>query len=214
MSVAVVSCLYGDTFSRFAREWAEHIHALDPAADEVIVASDRDRLIPGSKVVVSDCPWRYPQAWYLKEAICFAASDWVWICDIDDRAMPDALKDLDDIDADVWQMGFHRSDGETYLPPPMNGWEFIQSDRNVFTAGSAFRVTAFWRAGGMADVALQDWSLWRRLALSGARFASSSRPHYWYQRHNETRGATELTLDRRPEHLEEMFRAEVHTAAA
>lgn len=214
VSVTVVSCVYGNAYDHFIAEWAESVATLSPRPDEVIVASDRDRLIPHARVVVSDCPWQHPQAWHLREAIEYASSDWIWQLDIDDRAMPDALDGLDDVAAAVWQMGFLRSDGEVYCPPDITGDEFLASERNVFTAGSAFRTTWFWRAGGFADVALQDWLLWRRMAKAGAWFRSSGRTHYYYQRHEGTRGATELGMEHRAEHLAEMLLAETEGVVA
>jgi hypothetical protein len=90
----------------------------------------------------------------------------------------------------------------------------MMSARNVFTAGSAVRVTDYWKAGGFADVALQDWSLWRRMALAGVTFNASGRAHYNYMRHPGTRGAVELTLDVRDAHMAEMVAAEERCAVA
>lgn len=193
MSVTVVSCVYGTRFWGFVERWWDAVEKLDPAPDDV-------RLVKGG-----ECPWRHPQAYYLNQAIAESGTEWVWIVDIDDIAHPDALAGLDDVDADVWQMGFDRSDGETYVPPPLSNGEYLASPRNVYVAGSAIRVEAFRAVGGFRDVALQDWDLWRRLAVHGARFQSSGRTHFRYMRHALTRGATELTMDRRGEHLEEML---------
>lgn len=205
MSVTVITCAYGTRYGRFIPNWCETIAKLDPKPDKVIVATDEMYLCPGADIVkVSDCPWEYPQAFYLSAAVAIARTEWVWIVDIDDYAMPDALQGLEDVDADVWQMGFKRSDGETYVVPQLSNTEYLASDRNVYTAGSAFRVKAFRDCGGFPDVALQDWALWRRMAANGARIVSSGRTHYHYMRHAYTRGETELTLDHRAAHLAEM----------
>lgn len=209
MTVTVVSCVYGSHYRRFVKRWAEAVAALDPTPDAVVVATDGSIDIPGARVVESFCHWRYPQAWYLQQAISAAQTDWVWIVDIDDLAFPDGLDGLDAVAADVWQLGFERSDGEVYIPPRLSAAEFLASDRNVYVAASMIRTDIFREVAGFADVALQDWALWRRLARHGATVEPSARTHFGYMRHPRSRGATELTLDVRADHLAEMMEAEL-----
>jgi hypothetical protein len=194
VTVTVVSCAYGVNHRMFIPRWQQAISNLRPAADDVIIVTDKD----------TACFWRHPQAFYLNTAIAAAETDWVWIADIDDLAFPDALAGLEDVDADVWQMGFKRSDGESYVPPQITNAEYLASEQNVYVGTSAIRVEAFRDVGGFRDVALQDWDIWRRLAVNGARFQSSGRTHFSYMLHRYSRGETELTLDRRPDHLAEM----------
>ncbi len=201
MSVTVVSCVYGGMYGAFRPRWESAIAALDPEPDAVLVMTDEWH----------KSTWKHPQAYFQQLAISKVKTDWVWLLDIDDIAMPDALAGLEDVDADVWQMGFHRSDGEEYVPPQLSAAEFLASDRNVFVGGSCIRVDAFRACGGFDDVALQDWSLWRKLALNGATFQSSGRTHFHYMRHPYTRGELELTMDARPLHMAEM---EAHLVAA
>lgn len=203
MSVTVVSCVYG-SFGRFLPAWLDQIARLDPAPDEVIVSTDMLIDAPGVRILRRPCFWEHPQACHLDRAILWADTEWVWIVDIDDLAHPDALQGIDQVDADVWLMGFDRSDGVTYIPPVMTNDEYLASERNVYPAGSAISTAAFLDAGGFADIALQDWGLWRSLAAHGASFQVSGRTHYQYMRHPDTRGETELTLDARQRHLLEM----------
>ena len=195
-TVTVVSCCYGD-YTRFVSAWNESVSALQRQPDARRVCVDNPDWDGW-------CPWRHPQAYLLQQAIEGAETDWVWILDIDDTALPDALDGIDDVQADVWQMGFVRSDGETYIPPTLTADEVLTAERNPFVGTSAIRTEAFHAAGGFQDVALQDWALWRALARNGATFESSGRAHFRYNRHPDTRGETELTIDRRPEHLAEM----------
>lgn len=200
MSVTVVSSLYGDRFRRFVPRWRAAIGALSPAADRVIVGSDSEIEISGVKVVASFCHWRYPQAWHLQQAVMAAETEWVWIVDIDDVALPDGLAGLELVAADVLAVGYER-EGETYVPPADLD---VMGDRNRIPAGSMIRTDVFRECGGFRDVALQDWALWRSLARAGATFAASDRAHYRYMRHPHTRGTTELTLNVRDEHMAEM----------
>lgn len=207
MTVTVVSCVYGPAFAAFVPRWLEYVKRLDPGPDEIIVSSDVAFGL-NSPQLVSDCPWRNPQAYYLQRAIMRASSDWVWIVDIDDCAMVDGLAGLDEVDAEVWQLGFRRSDGETYIPQPISPDEYLASPSNMLVGGSMVRTDAFRRVGGFPDVALQDWALWRLLMRDGATFAFSDRPHFDYMRHSCSRGETELGLERRPEHVAEMMETE------
>lgn len=202
MSVTVVSCVYNG-WGRYQPAWAASVAALERQPEDTIIRGD-DIFGIGD----GDCPWKHPQAYYLDQAVRAAETDWVWILDIDDTALPDALNGIDAVTADVWMMGFERSDGEIYIPPALTAAEVIDSPRNLIPAGSAIRTAAFRDCGGYLDVALQDWALWRRLAENGATFETSGRAHYRYNRHPATRGETELTVDRRPEHMAEMLAAE------
>ncbi len=201
-NVTVVSCVYGDTHWQFSRTWWNAIHKLDPAPGAIIVATDNN--VSRRATVEATCTWQYPQAFYLQKAIELAQTDWVWICDIDDIAYPDALAGLEDVEADVWQMGYDRSDGLRYIPPRLTGHEFASLQGNVYVAGSAIRRDAFLGVGGFRDVAYQDWDLWLRLAKTGATFEPSGRTHFRYMRHPQTRGELELTTDERTKHIREM----------
>lgn len=205
--MTVVSCLYGHGYERFQRDWILSINHLDRKADDVVLMGDLAAYIPSFSDRVR-CEWKYPQAFWLQRAIESAETDWVWILDIDDTALPDALNGIDDVEADVWAMGYVRSDGEVYVPPPLTANEVLSNPRNVIPAGSAIRTKAFHACGGYLDVALQDWALWRALARNGATFQTSGRAHYRYNRHPATRGETELTAARRAEHMAEMEAAE------
>ncbi len=188
VDVTVISCLYGTSHQRFVPDWSEGVAALDPFPYGIaVVACDRPQRIVLGHFVAEPCDWKHPQAYYLQQALKVVDTEWVWIHDIDDVARPDALDGIGLIEADVWQLGYRRSDGETYLPPQLT-W------------------------GEVLDAALQDWALWRRLAYAGAKFQSSDRIHFNYRRHAAARGETELTLERRNEDLVEMYGLEVGVA--
>jgi hypothetical protein len=208
----IVSCLYGNRdYERFIDRWDVSIHQLTTQPEDVIVATDREYVLPFEQRV-SECQWRNPQAFYLHDAIMAATSEWVWILDIDDLALPDALEGLEIVDGDVWQMGYQTDDAHGnvsgYAPPQLTAEEYLDQRGNPFTAGSAVRTEAFWRCGGFPDVAFQDFALWRRLALQGARFVSSGRCHYRYTKHPDSRSAVELTTGKRAMHLAEMIESE------
>lgn len=188
------------------------IRNLETPPDQIIIGTDKPTY-ESSCESVSENTWTHPQAYHLNDAISQASTDWIWICDIDDVAMPAALNGIEDVQEDVWQMGYLRNpDGLLYIPPQLGCAEIIASDRNQFVGTSAFRRDAFEEVGGFPDVALQDWALWRRMARHGMRFKSSGRAHFHYWRHAATRGATELTMEHRDSHLAEMLESEIHVA--
>lgn len=214
VDVTVISCLYGDSHDQFIDDWSVGVKHLDPFPYGLtVVACDRPRLLLGAKTV-GPCTWKHKQAFYLQHALASVDTEWVWIHDIDDIALPDALAGIEHVNADVWQLGYRRSDGETYLPPELHPDELIKLDKNPFVAGSCVRTLALRMIGGFPDCALQDWALWRRLALAGCSFASSDRIHFHYRRHEEARGKRELTLDRREDDVMEMLLLEEDFALA
>jgi len=207
VSVTVVSCIYGQGYDRFLSGWDESVRRLDPRPDDVIVTSDRHHDLKCAQVfVVPVMTWRHPQAFYLQKAVRAALTDWVWVVDIDDEPLPDGLAGLDEVAADVWQMGYERTDGHVHVPPALTAAEYLEGAGNPYTAGSAFRTAVFREVGGFRDVAFQDWDLWRRMAASGASFEPSSRANYRYRLHDRSRTATELTAESRPAHVAEMER--------
>jgi hypothetical protein len=201
VSVTVISCLYGKTHTRFLREWVTAIEALDPAPDEVILSTDVSRFIPEVNSVCHRMggDWKYPQAYHLTKALGLVATDWVWIHDIDDLAFPDALKGVDEVEADVFQMGYLRSDGEVHIPSPL-----VEEGKNRLVAGSCVRTSVLRGVGGFPDCAFQDWALWSKLANTGASFAFSDRPRFHYRRHSQARSERELTVGERERHMAEM----------
>ena len=212
--VTVISCLYGDSHDRFMDEWLAGVHRLKPHPQAVIVGTDHPRKMRGASVKIGACSWRYPQAFYLQWACRFVETEWIWIHDIDDYAFEDALAGLEEVEADVWQMGYERSDGEFYLPPHMDCNAVLAAERNPFVAGSCVRTAALRDVGGFPDIALQDWGLWRALARESCTFQASDRTHFYYRRHEQARGERELTIDVRGEHMAEMVSWEEFGAIA
>lgn len=186
MTVTIISCLYGTTHTEFLPRWLEATDRIPH--DARIVATDR---IP--------CSWRYPQAFYLNWAAYAAQTEWVWISDIDDLPLPDALDGLDEVDADVWLTGFG------HPIPRLTNAEYLASPENVYPGSSAFRTETFRGVGGFPDIAFQDWGLWRRLARAGATFEPSERAHFHYTQHAASRTLTDITHDRREAHLAELY---------
>lgn len=209
--VTIVTCVYGNRrYARFVQRWSRAITKLTTQPEAVIISTDQP--IPAdhgfADILHTENQWRHPQAYHLQNAISAARSDWVWILDIDDTALPDALDGIAHVEADVWQMGYQRSDGEVHIPPQLTASEYLVAEGNPFTGASAIYREAFKDCGGFPDVAFQDFGLWRRLALIGGTFLSSGRAHYKYNLHPDTRTELELVPDRRAEFMAEMVDSE------
>jgi hypothetical protein len=195
IDVTIISCLYGDSFEKFARRWWRAIRALDPCPAHVILSTEADH---GPSL------WTHPEPWYLNIAWRLAHTEWVWVVNLDDLVLPDALVGLEECDADVWLTGFERDDGVIHISEPMSNDAYLASSSNGYAAGSAIRRSALERVGGFRDAGFQDWDLWRRLAAAGATFATSGRVNYLYSQHDQTRTNLELTPENRERHLAEM----------
>jgi len=195
---------------RFFPRWVDAVRKLEPAPERVIVATHSPWDFDGVDLLRVACTWTHPQAFYMQRAIELAdGCEWVWPLDIDDIPLADALLELEFDDADVLQLGFIRSDGVSYVPPELENDDYLASWTNPYVGASLLRRDAFLRVGGYADVAFQDWAIWRRLAASGARFRSTGRTHFHYMQHPYTRTATELGIELRAAHIDEMIGAEV-----
>jgi hypothetical protein len=192
-TVTIVSCAWGE-HRRFVDRWAAAVRNLTRQPDDVIIAWNGAGL------------WKHRQAGLLDAAIRSAGTEWVWVLDIDDEALPTGLDGIDELgpEVDVWLTGYTTSEGRTYVPPRMTNAMYLAHPGNPYTGASAFRRQSYLNVGGFADVAFQDWSLWRRMAQEGCRFMPSGRPHFIYHSHDGTRRATELTPGMRAAHVREM----------
>ena len=179
MTVAVIASLYGD-YDCFVDDWHRSIASLNRRPDEVIL---RRGAVPSEL---------YPQPRLLNEAIAQATSDWIWNLNVDDTALPDGLDGIDDVDADVWLMGYRRRDGQEHVPAVISNSDYIALNDNSYPAMSCFRRSALNKVGGFPVIGYEDWGLFRRLARAGCVFAASGRVNSIYSRHDGQRSAVEL----------------------
>lgn len=207
MSVSVVTCVYGG-YHHYLPQWLDSVAELRPGADEVIVACDNisqwhtRHSLDVIFVVGNATGWKYPTAGHLQTAVERATCDWVWPLGVDDTALPDALAGIENVKAEVWQMGY--LDGtRKYLPPELLGHQYLSLDENPYVAASAFKRKEFC---GYPDIALEDWGMWRRMAYIGCRFEPSGRAHFRYSPGNRTQ--FELVTEVRPKHIDEMLQSE------
>ena len=184
MGVTIFAGLYGDVYDSYVSKWLKAVKAAKP--DRIIIGSDRDRTIDGVDVVVGTCTGTHPSAFFQNLAAGKARTEWVWQMQIDDLIHKDALTGLDEVTADVWQVGYDRTDGARYIPPALSAGELLAAPDNPFVMASPVRRKAFAAVGGYPDIAYEDWGLWRLMARAGYTFAAAGKTAFAYNWHPET----------------------------
>ncbi len=205
VDVTVVAALYGDAYDKHVAAWLESLQAMSPRATRAIIGADHIIDADDATIVVTDCQWRHPHAWHLQQAINQATTEWVWVLDIDDTALPDALAGINDVDADVWQMGYQNG-SQTYRVPQLTNTEYLARTGNCYVGASAIRAAAFNQVGGYDDLGFQDWGLWRKMCRAGMRFESSGRANFAYKTGGRTAG--EFTRENRNRYMLELAAVE------
>ena len=192
-TVAIIGASYGD-YRQFERFWQHSVDQLERYPEEVLLGGSRTKSL----------------AQNLNELAEYAHTDWIWRLDVDDRAISTGLNGIDDIDADVWQLGYIRGDGLAYVPPKLSNAEFLGMNRNPYAGSGMIRRETLLQVGGWPEIGFEDWGLWRRLAQIGAEFAHSDRAHFLYVPNNDGRTATEFDIEHRQRYYEEMMDDVVH----
>jgi hypothetical protein len=183
MSVTIITALYGDDYDHFLPGWEQAIKQLSPQADAVLIGTDRERETE-HQTIIAALPegkrWRSPFYWNL--CAQQATTDWVWVLDIDDRFLPNAMSILDQRDCDIVQVGYIEQENRTtYLPPRISNDDIIFRDHCAFVCGSPIR-RDWLLANPYPDTAYTDWAQWRQSARRGARFEYADRPAYEYRK--------------------------------
>jgi glycosyltransferase involved in cell wall biosynthesis len=188
MSVTVATIIYGNGYEHYLSGWIDASIAAQP--DAIIVSTDQDRCDAQNVIcTVSQPPsdWRFAGSWFLNKAFERATTDWVWVVGVDDRIRPQALQALIGREhCDVVQVGYRRSDGFTYRPPPIKNRQILALKNNALFACSPIKRDAWLRVGGFPDVAFEDWAMWRKLARADCTFGYSFNVAVDYDWHPET----------------------------
>ncbi len=204
--VTVVAALYGTSYDVFLGQWLQSIQNVrDPSPRRVVIGADHLIDAPSATTIITKCRWRHPHAWHLQQAIQATRTEWIWVLDIDDTALPDALHGLDDVEADVWQLGYTNG-RDTYIVPTLTNDEYLQRTGNCYVGASVVKRMSFNQVGGYDDVGYQDWSLWRKMCHAGMTFQSSGRANFMYTPGGRT--AREFTRENRNQYMLEMAKVE------
>ena len=178
MGVTLFTTCFGE-YGRFLDGWLEA--AVQSGADELLVVSDVPRPVrDGVRLVVSSTDAVYRESGFRNIACEHGREDWLWQIDVDDRVFPGATKMVDGVEADVLQVGYHRSDGFVHIPRVIPNDQYLRSGGNSYVSGSPFRRTLFDQVQ-FPDVAWSDWGFWRLAARAGATFAAAGEAAYRYR---------------------------------
>ncbi len=195
MSVTVVSVIYGEGYEQWAGEWMDSLQAMVTKPDDVVLHRDTRREHE-----------RYPQARLLDDVIRYhVRTEWVWVLNIDDLALPGGLDGLDNVGADVWLAGYRRSSGREVIPRAMTNADFLASQMNPYPSMSPFRRKAYLEVDGYPVIGNEDWGLWRRMARHGGTWEASGRVHCIYREHSNQRTLVDVNDENREEHLREVL---------
>jgi hypothetical protein len=188
-TVAVVSAIYGDDYDCFVHDWMQSIQRLVRPADEIVLHRGFAR---GEA---------YPWGRIMNEAVAGTSAEWIFPLGVDDMVLPSGLDGIDEVEGDVWLMGFERGDVE-FIPAALPNDEYLDSARNVYPGLSCFRRSAWEKVGGYPIIADEDWGFWRKLARAGATFSASGRVQTIYRDHDGQRTKAKKLLPREERELQ------------
>lgn len=190
IDVTLITAVYGeDKYFDYVKQWVDAVENLNPKPKKIMVATDNvNKLIPlplGYTIVnmkdKDEFVWRSPYYW--NECARLVDTEWIWVLDIDDTFVSDALTMLN-TDKDVVAVGIRIDKDTSYIPYPMNGIEIADGSVCYLNCGSPIRKSWWKKVGGYPDIALTDWGMWRKLARAGATFNFPNKIGYNYRKDN------------------------------
>jgi hypothetical protein len=198
IDVTIVTAVYGDKYDEFIDGWIESVEALNPAPARVLIGTDKQKDVKFEQVVrdCKDVKWKSPYLW--NECIKESLTEWVWVLDIDDRFVSNALTMLK-TDADVVAVGLKIFGDADYIPQAISTQTIIDSESNYLNCGSPIRRTVWEKVGGYPEIAFTDWGMWRILARANAKFYFPNKVGYIYRREpaNSMSGWAETTQNKK-----------------
>jgi len=169
--ITVVGFAWGSAYKDEVQGWWDSVQALDPPADDIVIAyhPDDDCGVKDLPCRLVECRTRTCDAMY-HAAIAIIKEGWIAGLAMDDRFYPDALScipDGNEFDVVANTLRFMSSGGinpsapELFASAPM---------RNHVMGTSWFTKDIFERVGGYPDVYWSDWGFWWKCWVHGARW--------------------------------------------
>jgi len=171
--ITVVGMVWGTAYKDEIAGWWDSIQALNPAANDVVVAyhPDDDCGAQDLPCRLVKCETRTPSA-MLNAAIATVKEGWIAGCAMDDRLYPDAFSCMpDNLDkvADVVAntLRFMSHGGANPSAPE----RFATYPMSNHVMGTSWFTKDIWeRVGGYPDVYWSDWAFWWKCHVHGARW--------------------------------------------
>ena len=172
--ITVVGLVWGTAFKDEIQGWWDSVQALDPPADDIVVAyhPDDDCGAVDLPCRLVECRTRTCNAMF-HAAIATIDKGWIAGLAVDDRFYPDAFSCIPKGNFDVVantirfmsNVGVNPSAPELFATEPM---------RNHVMGPSWFTKDIWERTGGYPDVYWSDWAFWWKCHVHGARWFKPS----------------------------------------
>jgi hypothetical protein len=181
--ITIMAWLYGENYDQFLPRWQEAIKNLNTKPKKIMIISDRKREIDLAEVIVIEPrpEWNTPNPHYANYVARNTSTKWLLLMDIDDMIKPDALDDLETVEADIYLMGIDINGNEIYLPPRLSNEQIATLPACYFCFGSPIKRDLVLKFP-FHDTPYGDWIFWREAARSGAKFEWSNRVGYYYRK--------------------------------
>ena len=175
--ITVVGLAWGSAYKDEVQGWWDSVQALNPPADDVVIAYH-----PDDDCGVKDLPYRLVECRtrtcdaMINAAIETIESGWIAPLAMDDRFYPDAFAcmpaNIDKIADVVANTLRFKSNGG--VNPSMPELMSSQPMSNHVMGTSWFTKDIFERVGGYPDVYWSDWGFWWKCWVHGARWFKPS----------------------------------------
>jgi len=168
--ITVVGMVWGTAYKDEIAGWWDSIQALNPAANDVVVAyhPDDDCGAQDLPCRLVKCETRTPGA-MLNAAIATVKEGWIAGCAMDDRFYPNAFTCLpeDDFDVVANTLRFMSNGGVNPSAPE----RFATHPMVNHVMGTSWFTKEIWeRVGGYPSVYWSDWGFWWKCHVHGARW--------------------------------------------
>ena len=169
--ITVVGFAWGSAYKDEVQGWWDSVQALDPPADDIVIAyhPDDDCGVKDLPCRLVECRTRTCDAMY-HAAIATIKEGWIAGLGMDDRFYPDALScipDGNEFDVVANTLRFMSSRGINPSAPEL----FASAPMRNHVMGTSWFTKDIWeRTGGYSNVHWSDWSFWWKCHVHGARW--------------------------------------------
>ena len=169
--ITVVGFAWGSAYKDEVQGWWDSVQALDPPADDIVIAyhPDDDCGVKDLPCRLVECRTRTCDAMY-HAAIATIKEGWIAGLGMDDRFYPDALScipDGNEFDVVANTLRFMSSGGINPSAPEL----FASAPMRNHVMGTSWFTKDIWeRTGGYSNVHWSDWSFWWKCWVHGARW--------------------------------------------
>lgn len=172
-TVGLPLAIWGEGYSQFLERWWDGVESLERQPDEIVCVADRqnyDALVQASrgkaKLIRYDGK-DYADFW--NKAISECNTDWVAICNVDDKFLPQALNEIDKADAEGYNLICDSIQDKHDHSVHMSSWRPDVISNTWTMVGAEPMKKSLWEAAGgfLSGYLFADWQLAMGMAKSG-----------------------------------------------